>query len=110
MKTPTLITLSLTVVAFAVMVAFLVATDRDPMLFITALVVVVPVIGIGQKTANQSAKTVEQTNGTLSAMRIENASLRVENSQLRNYVPTDVATNIPVTRPVEVVDILSDGP
>jgi hypothetical protein len=99
MKTPTLVTLAFTVLGFAGMIVYLVATDRDPLIMVGALVAVIPVLGtlfLGQKTVNQ-------TNGTLSAYRIENASLRTENSLLRNYVPTEVATNIPVTRPVESV-------
>jgi hypothetical protein len=96
MKTPVLVTLAVTTLAFAGMIVYLVATDRDPLLMVTALITIIPVLGtlfLGQKTVNQ-------TNGTLSAYRVENAGLRVENSQLRNYVPTDVATNIPVTPPV----------
>jgi len=63
MKLSTILTLSVTMVALALLVVFLIITDRDPALFLTAL----PIIVIQVTALFRQEKVVRQTNGTLSA-------------------------------------------
>ena len=65
MKTPVLITLAATIVAVGGLITFLIVTDRDPALLVTALVIAVPLIG----NLFLTQKTVTQTNGNLSKLQ-----------------------------------------
>lgn len=100
MKAPIIIGVSATVVSLLGMVTYLIATDHDPTAFVIAATALTPgvaaLFGIAQ--VNTAVKKVDaQTNGTLSALRIENSQVRQENSQLRTVMPASVASTIPVT-------------
>jgi hypothetical protein len=93
MKTPVLVTLAATIIAFGGLITFLVVTDRDPALLVTSVAIIIPTLGALFLTQ----KTVSQTNGTLSALRVENGLLREENATLRTYAPTEAGLAVPTT-------------
>lgn len=111
MKTPVIIGVAATVVALLGMITYLVATNHDPTPFVIAAAAIIPGIaalfGLNQ-VANAVNKVDQQTNGTLSSLRLENSQLRVENATLRTATPTDIARQVAVTpAPAPVSDPLT---
>lgn len=96
MKTSIMLTLAGTVVALASLVTYLIVTDRDPVLLLTVLVTLIPVLGalfLGQKT-------VQQTNGTNTALRQESAAKTQEIIALRSVMTPEQAALVPITPPI----------
>lgn len=85
MKTPTLVGVGVTLLGILGLVTFLIATDRDPALLLTALVTSVPLLAV----LFQLNVVQKQTNGTLSSLREELAAEKAENKALRTYLPSD---------------------
>lgn len=107
MKLSTLIVFSSTVVAVLFLATFLIATDRDPALLLTILVAAIPALGAvyGLNQLSKTTRTIEtQTNGTNTALRLENSGLRRENGILRSHLPVDVAVNI-ATTPIATAEV-----
>jgi len=80
-------------IALAALVVWLIVTDRDPTLFLTALPIIVAQVGLLLRTE----KVVKQTNGTLSALREHAATKDAENQFLRSLLTPEQASQAPVT-------------
>lgn len=85
MKTPIIIGLSATLVSILTLVVYLIETGRD----VTPLLVVLAAVIPSLTALFGVDKVQKQTNGT-------NTALRVENAQLRSQLPAYIATNVPV--------------